>query len=235
MVESAGWSAGPTVHPARHDGTVTASRVKPSFALVDNSLWVATFRFWGRILHESRAYRNQSVQTIARSIPHFLSLIPPSILPPSTSSGSDPDRAPHHERRASQTYSPNSRCARAGYFENLHLSHLRRAPAPATQCSDPLRLDVLIVHRSVLVEKVDHLLARPVLGMHAVSTTAHRAPHWILQPAVVGRILIEAHFFSRAFGVNASLRCTIRLEGLLPERRRARELLAERVVSRTPS
>ena len=89
-------------------------------------------------------------------------------------------------------------------LENLHLSHLvREGLRRPSYVAIHFGFDILVVHRRVLVEEVDHLLAGPVPGVYArVHYPAHGAPHFILQAAVVAvRILIKAHLFSQPLRV----------------------------------
>src|SRR5208337_3705308 len=117
-------------------------------------------------------------------------------------------------------------------FENFHLAHLvgERLRRPRYVTID-FSIDVLVVHGGVLVEEIDHLLARPVLRVDTgVYDPTHGAPHFILQAAVVAvRVLIKAHFFSQALGVERpAFAIRIQIEVELAERRQAGEFLRDR-------
>ena len=89
-------------------------------------------------------------------------------------------------------------------FENLHLPQL------VGQCLTGPRdvavhfgLNVGLVHGGVLAEEVHHLLAAPVLVMHAgVHYQPDGAPHLVFQPAVFAvRVLIETDVLAQPLGV----------------------------------
>ena len=84
-------------------------------------------------------------------------------------------------------------------FENFHLAHLvGECLTGSGDVAIDFGFDVLVVHGGVLVEEVDHLLARLVFRMHTcVDDPANSAPHFILQASVVAiGILIKPGFLA---------------------------------------
>ena len=91
-------------------------------------------------------------------------------------------------------------------FENLKLANFvgERLAWPRDVAID-LGLNAGLVDGRVIVEVVDHLLARPVLRVNAgVDYEANGAPYVGLEPAVVGiGVLVEADIFAKTLGIES--------------------------------
>jgi len=89
-------------------------------------------------------------------------------------------------------------------LENFQLTELvgERLSGPRNVTVD-FRLNVGFIHRCVFVEILNHLIARPVLGVDAgVDHKPDITPHFILKtPVFAIRILIASNFFAQPFGI----------------------------------
>ena len=127
--------------------------------------------------------------------------------------------------------SPSCLLGPLAQLEDLELAELvgQRLARPG-DVAVGLGLDRRLVLRRMLVEEVDHLLARPVLVVHAgVEHQPIGAQQFIGQMAVVAqRVLIETDFLAEPLGIQRPAFDVGGVAGLLAERRQVRQRLRDR-------
>src|SRR4029077_18928760 len=115
-------------------------------------------------------------------------------------------------------------------FQNFELAEfVRKGLRGNGDVAISLGLHTRLVFGRVRVKKVDHLLARPMLVMHAgIEHRADSAQHFIREAAVIRvGILIEADIFSEALGIKRPSFDVTGVAGLLAKRRQTGQSLRD--------